>query len=90
MKEGGVDILFITESCRPYSISRNARLAEGPRTHKEYFHQKVSEQVVKIVEPKAWIFEQVSGFSLPESKIEPKSPLTAMMEFIEEYVFSYS
>jgi hypothetical protein len=81
--EGHVGVLFISTSCKPYSTVRNSRHSGGTEQHEGAGPQEVFHHVLKVVKPAAWIYEQVFGFALPESRKDKESPLQKMMLRIE-------
>ena len=81
--EGQIDVLLISTSCKPYSTVRSSRHSEGTEQHEDSRLQEVFHHVLKVVKPAAWIYEQVFGFALPESKKDTQSPLQKMLLRIE-------
>ena len=74
-----VDILFITHSCRPYTKARKGR-SQGVTEHEDYYHMEIFLNVFRKVRPKAFVYEQVFGFTLAESTEDSESPMNKLLK----------
>ena len=80
-----VDILFVSESCRPYSRAGMNRMKDGAvEGHEDYFHTESILSVMDAVKPKCVIFEQVWGFALATSSADSTSPLQKLVEELKQ------
>ena len=76
-------------SCKPFSIGRGGRV-EGTKTHNDSDLSQCFIIIMKAVQPKSGILENVYGFALPESKSDKKPPLLRSMEHAEDVIPLYS
>lgn len=79
-----IDVLFVTESCKPFSMSRTGRMAKGVESHPDYKLFKVTTKLIKKLRPKALLFEQVFGFTKAKSSSDAETPLAEFIQFLSE------
>lgn len=78
-----IDVLFCTFSCQPYTKAGKNRMKPGAvESHKDAFHVDVLYQILRAVRPKAVVFENVFGYALATSTVDPQSPLNKMLAFL--------
>ena len=79
---GFLDVLYVSTSCKPYSMARVGRRSGGTTDHDDSSCVAAFLKVLVTLEPKCVLFEQVFGFALRESSQDPRSPLSKMLDEI--------
>ena len=78
-----VDVLYVSTSCAPYSVTRTGRRTIGTQGHEDTNLLDTVFVALEEVEPKSVVFEQVYGFCLRESPSQPRSPLQSFLNRLE-------